>query len=124
MKIVYLVYFVTLIFAGCTYSKKEVDYPPVTTACDTTNVKYSTTVKPILDLNCNNCHGGTGSLGAGYVFDTYAGVKDELDNAGDEFINSIKHIGSISPMPKGGAKLSDCDISKIEIWIKAGYPNN
>jgi len=27
-------------------------------------------------------------------------------------------------MPKGGNKLSDCDIRKLEIWIIKGKPNN
>lgn len=110
-------------FASCTYSKKEVDYPTSVT-CDTTTVKFSTTFKPILDATCNSCHGGDGSLGGGYIFDTYAGVKNQLDNARSELLDAIKHTGTVSPMPKGGGKLSDCEIAKIEAWINQGYPNN
>ena len=122
MKFLLPLLFTALIFAGCTYSKKEVDYPLTGNACDTTGMTFASTIKPILDASCNNCHGGSGSLGGGYIFDTYAGVKDELNNAGDEFLNSIKHIGSVTPMPKDGTKLADCEISKIAAWINAGAP--
>ena len=123
MKFVSLIILSLLVFAGCTYSKKEVDYP-TPASCDIANVKYSTTIKPILDASCNRCHSSGSGLGGGYVFDTYAGVKDELDNAGDELLKAIKHIGPVTPMPKDGGKLSDCEIAKIEAWINQGYPNN
>ena len=123
MKFVTLIIVGVLIFVSCTYSKKEVDYP-ATTTCDTVNVKYSTTIKSILNASCNRCHGGDGSLGGGYILDTHAGIKDELDNTGDELLNAIKHTGSVTPMPKDGGKLSDCEIAKIEAWINQGYPNN
>jgi hypothetical protein len=32
--------------------------------------------------------------------------------------------GTISAMPKGGGKLSDCDINKIRSWLNKGMLNN
>lgn len=36
---------------------------------------------------------------------------------------AISHTGP-SPMPKGGNKLSDCDIQLIKSWIDNGILNN
>jgi hypothetical protein len=39
-------------------------------------------------------------------------------------MKAVKHDPSVIPMPVGGSRLSDCDISKIQIWVDAGAPNN
>ncbi len=113
-----------LAFVGCTYSKKEVDYPLVNT-CDTSNVKFSADFLPLLSSKCNTsgCHNTTDQAG-GWVFDTYNGVKDIIDNGNGRLLKSIEHDASVSAMPKGGAKLSDCEINKIKAWINNGALNN
>jgi mono/diheme cytochrome c family protein len=104
---------------GCYYDKAEVLYPD--TACDTSAVTYSTSVTPVLSSNCIVCHGGS-TPSAGIKLDTYTGVKQQVDNG--RLLGSITHNPSYSPMPKNGAKLSDCNIAKIRKWIAAGAPNN
>jgi hypothetical protein len=37
---------------------------------------------------------------------------------------SIAHQAGFSPMPKNGAKLSDCEITQVQRWIAAGSLNN
>jgi cytochrome c553 len=89
--------------------------------CNSTNMTYSANIKPILQNNCFSCH-GNGLSENGINFDTYAGVKAVADNG--KLIGAITHASGFSPMPQGGAKLSDCDINKIKDWINRGAQNN
>jgi len=38
-------------------------------------------------------------------------------------MKSLDHTGYY-PMPKGGNKLSDCEINQVKNWINAGALNN
>jgi cytochrome c553 len=110
---------VLLLGEGCYYDKEEILYP--NTACDTSNITFSLSVAPVLNANCVGCHGGN-TPSAAIRLDTYAGVKQQADNG--RLLGTVTHAASYSPMPKGGAKLSDCNIAKIRKWIAAGSPNN
>lgn len=120
---------VAVCFAGCYYDKEDLVYPrqttttSTTTSCDTTAVKYSLDVKNILSTNCYACHSGTAANGGGFKFDVYPGnlVPKALSGA---LVGTITHSPGFSPMPKGGGKLSDCDIAKIRTWVRNGAPNN
>ncbi|MBR2648086.1 MAG: hypothetical protein IKD55_04560 [Sediminibacterium sp.] len=120
MKNTIILIIVCCFFTSCYYDKSELIYP--TTTCDTANIKYSTTILPILNTNCNSCHGGTAIAGASIKLDTYASTLNYVKN--NLLINSILQNGQASPMPKGGNKLATCDIKKIQTWINAGAPNN
>ncbi len=104
---------------SCYYDKSDLLYP--NTACDTAAVKYSTSVLPVLSSNCINCHGGA-TPSAGISLDNYAGVKVQVDNG--RLWGAVSHSASYSPMPKNSAKLNNCSLDKIRIWIAAGAPNN
>lgn len=108
-------------FSSCYYDKAELIYTQ-NVACDTTNIKYSTVVVPILNSNCNGCHGGNAAMGAGIILDNYASTKVYIDNK--RLINSILQNGTASNMPKGGGKLDACTIRKINAWINQGALNN
>ncbi|MBA4139188.1 MAG: cytochrome c [Segetibacter sp.] len=120
---------ISVCFAGCYYDKEDLVYPrqttttTTTTSCDTTAVKYSVDIKNILSTNCYACHSGTATNGGGFKFDVYPGnlVAKALSGA---LVGSITHSPGFSPMPKGGGKLSDCDIAKIRTWVRNGAPNN
>lgn len=107
--------------SSCYYDKADLIYTQ-NLACDTTAVKYSTIVAPILTTSCNYCHGGTAANGAGIVLDTYATTKVYVDNG--KLLNSILQNGKASAMPKGGGKLDACSINKITNWINKGAINN
>ncbi len=109
----------SVFFSSCYYDKSEVLYPGST--CDTSVVTYSSSVAPILSSTCITCHGGA-TPSAAIRLDNYTSVKQQVDNG--RLWGSVSHSGAYSPMPKGGNKLSDCNLSKINIWIKAGAPNN
>lgn len=109
---------------GCYKDNAEELYPGVS-QCDTSNVTYSGTVSAILTKNCafSGCHTSNNKPNVGgYAFDSYQETILAVPNK--KLINSIKHVSGTSPMPKGGAKLVDCDINKITAWINQGTLNN
>ena len=89
--------------------------------CDTTNVAYSTHIKPLISNNCLGCHNGS-NAGGGISLSLYSDVKAIADNG--KFMGTISHLTGYSAMPKNGNKLTDCQINMVKIWINAGAPNN
>jgi hypothetical protein len=89
--------------------------------CDTSDVTFSAKIKPMLDLTCKGCHNST-SASAGVNLDNYAGVNAVATNG--KLLSVIKQLPGYPAMPKGGTKLSDCQIRQVELWISAGAQNN
>lgn len=92
-------------------------------SCDTTiSITYNNHVKVIFDTYCINsgCHNSTTQAG-GYVLDNYTGCKTAAQSG--RLLGAIKWQTGFSSMPKGGNKLADCDIAKIQKWINSGMPN-
>lgn len=90
-------------------------------ACDTLNVTFSQTLKPILNFYCVGCHSGTGASG-GVHLDTYAGVKTVAESG--KLYGVISWAPGFQKMPQGGNKLDACTIAKFKVWIDDGAPNN
>lgn len=91
----------------------------MTGPCDTTNVKYSTTINTILTTNCTGCHGTNG----GVTLSNYSGVKTVIDNG--KLWNAVNHLSGVQKsMPNSTTFLSKCNLRQIKIWIDAGAPNN
>jgi uncharacterized membrane protein len=90
-------------------------------ACDTANVIFTTSIKPIITNKCLGCHSSS-SAGGGYDLSTYAGIKTVVNNG--KLWGSVNFLGGYSAMPKGGTKLSTCELARIRKWIDAGAPNN
>lgn len=91
-----------------------------TGGCDTTNFTYSGAVSVTMNTYCKGCH-NPASLGGGIDLSTYAAVKTATLG---RLMGSINHTTGYSAMPKGGNKLSDCQIRQVEKWIQAGTLNN
>jgi hypothetical protein len=90
--------------------------------CDTTGtISYNAKVVPILTTKCYSCHIGA-SAGGGIVMGTHA--TDKATAVNGKLYGTINHAAGYSPMPKGTAKMSTCDIAIIKKWIDAGSPNN
>ncbi len=89
--------------------------------CDTTNVTFSTSVWPTLETNCVGCHSGATPAGE-IPITNYNEVVAIATNG--KLLGAIRHETGFSPMPKNGAKLIDCKIREIEIWIEDGTPDN
>jgi hypothetical protein len=121
--------FISIVMLTACYNDNEEELyatTTTTTTCDlTTAVKFSTVVSPIITSKCasSGCHSTT-SKAAGINLGNYDAVKAYITSSKVVFLGSIKRTSGYSIMPKGDAKLPDCDISKIESWITAAMPNN
>jgi len=105
---------------SCYYDNEE-DLYPNPPECDTINVSYSQDVWPIISSNCTSCHSGGAPSGNVYL-DNYDNIVIAADNG--SLMGAIKHENGYSPMPKGGAMLSDCNIAIIQKWVDDGTPDN
>jgi mono/diheme cytochrome c family protein len=105
--------------SSCYYDAADEIYPD--DPCDLTDITYSKSVAPIINRQCNICHNSRLQLG-GVTLETYPNIKNYVDNG--ILIQSILHIGTAQPMPKGGDQLSECNINIIRTWLDAGAPNN
>lgn len=105
--------------AGCYYDVEEELYPVV--SCETNGMSYTTDILPIIEANCYTCH-RTGSTITSISLEGYDKLKTAALNG--SLVGAIKHLQGYVAMPQSGAKLSDCNISKIEAWINDGIQNN
>lgn len=107
---------------ACYYDKEELLYGAPAPCTDTTGtISYTAKVVPILQTNCYGCHSG-GNPSGGQAMGTY--TADKTMASSGKLVGVITHATGFSPMPKGGAKLSACQIAVIQKWIQAGAPNN
>lgn len=89
---------------------------------------FSADVLPILEANCQRCHGTT-RADAGLDLSSYAGVMASSrggpivtpGSAGNSLLVQVIATGR---MPRGASKLSDADIQTISDWVDAGAPDN
>ena len=104
---------------GCYYDNEAILYPA--NFCDSTDVRFSTTIAPILQVNCAipGCH--VPSVPERSDLSSYDGVHAQVLNG--NLLQAVKQTGPIAPMPPNG-KLNDCEIDQIQIWINAGSPQN
>lgn len=111
-----------VITIGCFNDSEEKLYGQ--NSCDTTAVSYSQDIYPIMVSYCLNCHNQDNSsgLGGNVNLEGYTQLKIYVDNG--DLLSSVSHDGNASPMPKGGPKLSDCEIQKISAWISDGSLDN
>jgi uncharacterized membrane protein len=118
-----MLFTVIVLFSSCYYDKEELLYPTgALTNCDTVGtISYSAKVVPILQQKCYSCH--SVSFPSGNVaMSTYA--TDKAIAVNGSLYGSINHANGYSPMPKGAAKMTTCEIATIKKWIDAGSPNN
>lgn len=104
--------------AGCSYSHGE-----PAPACDVAHetITYAGVILPIFDANCRRCHGSSmaATLGGGNDFSSYAAVSGYPQSS---LLGCVRHENGYLPMPRNSAKLSDCDIQRLEAWYAQGKP--
>ncbi len=91
-----------------------------TGGCDTTNVTFSKTVMPILEANCVGCHSGPAAT-AGVNLSNYDGLKRVVSS--NRFPNVLTGASGAPQMPPG-SRLSACDITRIQAWVRKGAVND
>ncbi len=116
-----------LVFAGFTFffslsceNNNELDlYGPV--ECDTDNITWNSRVSAILQKNCVSCHGPDLSYN-GVRHDSYS---TELIVVKDGRLRGvINHADGFSKMPKDRAKLPECELKILNLWLDKGAPEN
>lgn len=88
--------------------------------CNLDNITFSKTVLPLIVNKCKGCHSGSNPSGK-LALTTYNEIKAVALNG--KLYGSVARLAGYSPMPVG-AKLPDCEVSKIKGWVDAGAPNN
>ncbi len=107
---------------ACYYDKEELLYGAPAPCTDTTGtISYSAKVVPVLQASCYGCHSG-GAPSGGQAMGNYTADRTMALNG--KLLGVITHATGFSPMPKGGTKLSNCNIAIVRKWIEAGAPNN
>jgi len=91
-----------------------------TNTCDTNNYTYSGAIAPLMQSHCVGCHSAASVPGG--ALNNYSSVKNAAVNG--NLIGDISHEAGYNPMPKGGTKLSDCQITQVKKWVAAGALNN
>lgn len=119
-----LVALILLLIAGCYYDNEETLYPQTSSGCDTTNVTYTASVKPILQSYCLGCHSTAAAPASGnnVRLENYTDLKTYVTNG--KLYGTVSQASGFSPMPKGGGKLDNCTLLKIKKWIDDGALNN
>ena len=116
----------TILLNSCYKDSEEALYPGIleNPSCQTDQMSYVSNVVPVIDNNCNRCHGASNykSLGSGILLEGYDSFMAWINNG--KILDSIKQNGGAKAMPQGAGKLSDCDIAEIENWILQGANNN
>lgn len=111
------------ILTGCYYDSEERLYPNLSDPCEDTTVTFSGTVTQILQP-CLSCHSnaaaGAGE-GRGIKLENYADVLKVIQSG--QLMSAVRHESDF-PMPPGGGKLPDCEISQLQKWIDNQTPNN
>jgi Cytochrome C oxidase, cbb3-type, subunit III len=115
MKLYSLFALTIVTIASCSYDKE------VLSTCNLTDTKYSTAVSKVMTDYCTGCHSGA-APSAGIDLNSFDSVKVYVNNG--TLIGSIKHGAAYQPMPKGGPKLDDCTIARVQKWIDNGALNN
>ena len=88
--------------------------------CNTDNVTFSATVKPILSTNCYGCHNAQVTNGK-LNLTQFAQVQTYAQNG--KLYKALTAQGGYIQMPLTGP-LDDCSLNQIKVWIDAGAPNN
>ncbi len=90
--------------------------------CDSSLFTYSAAIKPIITNRCLGCHSGSAPGGGGIDLSSYINVKFRVDDG--KLWGSLNHMPGYSAMPKGGQKLTDCELGQFKKWIDGGALNN
>jgi len=91
----------------------------ISSGCDSVNVGYFLIIKPLFAKACVGCHNNAFPSGGIQLAD-YDGSKS-AGQAG-RLMGAVKWTTGFSPMPKGGNKLTNCEITQLQKWISNQYP--
>ena len=91
------------------------------TGCDTSTVSWSQDIDPILAGRCHHCHYDNSPI-TPFSLQGYQNVLIRVNSG--QLEAAVNHLPGSPQMPQDGPKLPDCELSKINKWIREGAPNN
>lgn len=102
--------------------------PTVGAAEGGATVSFATTILPLLESRCINCHGGERTQ-EGLSLKTHADIMAGSENGpvvtpGDAQNSLLAELVSSGKMPKRGPKLTPDQVQLIVEWINQGAQNN
>ncbi len=129
IKSILLAFIILFIFTGCYKDNEQELYQftsildtTKTSGCDTSNLTYAGKIEPIIQQNCIVCHGSSyQTMGGGFNLQTVTAIAAIAKN-NNRLYNAVTSTTNL--MPKGGNKLSDCQILQIQTWVNKGAPIN
>ena len=89
--------------------------------CDTIQVSYSGYIEPLFENHCYRCHSNA-NLIAPFSLEGYDNVAEHVVTG--QLFGALNHVQGYQAMPRGRPKLPDCDLAKINNWIREGARNN
>jgi hypothetical protein len=92
--------------------------------CDSINVTYNATIKPIVETICQSCHSGSNPSG-GILLQSYDDVAAFASTG--QLVGVVTHADGYPTMPDPNDStkfISTCKIRQIIKWVNDGYPNN
>lgn len=92
-----------------------------TDTCSTTGMTYTDDIATIVNTNCatSGCHSESAVSNGTFPLTNYTEVS-VLFRGANAFL-SINHEGSVEPMPRGGEKMDQCLIDKIQAWADQDF---
>ncbi len=96
-------------------SQGAVNNACISSVCDTSQVIFPGSVEPIFRKYCYGCHSGASTSG-GIDLTNFDQLALLIDNGA--LLGSVRHDAGFAPMPYGGNKLSDCEITTLAIWTR------
>ena len=89
--------------------------------CDTVNVSYSADIEAILQGRCLHCHYDNSPI-TPFSLQGYDNVLIRVNTG--QLEAAVNHRAGSPQMPKDGPKLPECELSRINKWIREGAANN
>jgi hypothetical protein len=92
------------------------------TGCNPEIFTYSGAIQMVIQNYCLGCHYSATSENKNVDLSNYEAVKIQVDNG--SFWGGVNHDNGFISMPQNADKLSECKLSQIDKWIRAGALNN
>jgi hypothetical protein len=89
--------------------------------CDSINVSYSGFIEPLIKDHCFACHSDA-NLIAPFSLEGYENVIIRVNSG--QLAGALNHQPGYQKMPRGRPQFPECDLAKINSWIREGALNN
>jgi len=110
-----------IVYSSSCVSRNVEELNPISQTCSTDTITYSYSILKVLEDNsCLVCHSAS-SVEGGVNLEGYTNVKKYAENG--KLYGAVSHTSG-SPMPKGGSKITQNEIDRVQAWICNGSLNN